>query len=157
MAWRIAVDIGGTFTDVVALEEKSGKLHLAKVPSSAEDPSVAFINSVKKITSDHNIEPRSINSVFHGTTVATNAIIERKYSKIGLIVTDGYRESLEVARQTVPGDFGDITWWIKPDRVVPLEFVREVEGRIDVNGIETSAIIEEQVKKVVGEFKTLGV
>ena len=157
MAWRIAVDIGGTFTDVVALEEKSGQLHLAKVPSSTEDPSVAFINSVKKITSDHNIEPRSIDSVFHGTTVATNAIIERKYSKIGLIVTDGYRESLEVARQTVPGDFGDITWWIKPDRVVPLEFVREVEGRIDVNGIETDAIIEEQVKKVVEEFKTLGV
>ena len=54
MAWRIAVDIGGTFTDVVALEEKSGQLHLAKVPSSAEDPSVAFINSVKKITTDHN-------------------------------------------------------------------------------------------------------
>ena len=48
MAWRIAVDIGGTFTDVVALEENSGQLHLAKVPSSAEDPSVAFINSVKK-------------------------------------------------------------------------------------------------------------
>jgi len=157
MAWRIAVDIGGTFTDVVALEEKSGQLHLAKVPSSAEDPSVAFINSVKKITTDHNIEPRSINSVFHGTTVATNAIIERKYSKIGLIVTDGYRESLEVARQTVPGDFGDITWWIKPDRVVPLEFIREVGGRIDVNGIERSAIIKEQVKKVIEEFKTLGV
>ncbi len=157
MAWRIAVDIGGTFTDVVALEEKSGQLHLAKVPSSTEDPSVAFINSVKKITSDHNIEPRSINSVFHGTTVATNAIIERKYSKIGLIVTDGYRESLEVARQTVPGDFGDITWWIKPDRVVPLEFVREVEGRIDVNGIETDTISEEQIKRVIEEFKTLGV
>ena len=62
-----------------------------------------------------------------------------------------------MARQTVPGDFGDITWWIKPDRVVPLEFVREVEGRIDVNGIETVAIIEEQVKRVIEEFKTLGV
>ena len=157
MAWRVAVDIGGTFTDVVALEENSGEIHLAKVPSTPQDPSVGFIDSVRQITKENNINPEEISAIFHGTTVATNAILERKYSKIGLIISKGYREALEVARQTVPGDFGDITWWIKPERVVPLELVREVAGRHDVNGQETAAIDRSQIIKTVKEYKELGV
>ena len=114
MAWRLAVDIGGTFTDIVALEEESGALQLAKVPSTPENPAEGFIHGIDHITQQAGIPAREIAAVFHGTTVATNAILERKYSQLGLIITAGYREALEVARQTVPGEFGDITWWIKP-------------------------------------------
>lgn len=157
MSWRLAVDIGGTFTDIVALEEKSGMLHLAKVPSTPEDPANGFINGIDQITDQASIPSTDIAAVFHGTTVATNAILERKYSKLGLIITKGYREALEVARQTVPGEFGDITWWIKPERVVPLEFVREVNARIDVAGQTVTEVDAEEVRAVAEEFRALGI
>lgn len=157
MAWRLAVDIGGTFTDIVALEEGSGELHLAKVPSTPSDPAHGFIEGIDRLIAEAGIAPDDIAGVFHGTTVATNAILERKYSQLGLIITRGYREALEVARQTVPGEFGDITWWIKPERVVPLELVREAAGRLDVDGNETAAIDADEVRAIAREFAALGV
>ena len=157
MAWRLAVDIGGTFTDIVALQEESGELHLAKVPSTPDDPANGFIDGIEHIIAGGAVSADEIGAVFHGTTVATNAILERKYSELGLIVTRGYREALEVARQTVPGEFGDITWWIKPERVVPLELVREVGARLDVEGHEAIAIDPDEVRALAAEFKALGV
>ena len=89
--------------------------------------------------------------------MATNAILERKYAELGLIITKGYREALECARQTVPGEFGDITWWIKPPRVVPLEFVREVSARMDVQGEVLQAVEVEEVRRLAQEFKALNI
>ena len=157
MAWRLAVDIGGTFTDVVALEEESGELHLAKVPSTPDDPANGFIDGIERIRSASGVAAADIAAVFHGTTVATNAILQRKYSPLGLITTRGFREALEVARQTVPGEFGDITWWIKPERVVPLERIREARGRLNVAGEETEAVDEAEVRAIANEFKSMGV
>lgn len=157
MAWRLAVDIGGTFTDIVALQEDTGEMHLAKVPSTPDDPANGFIDGIEHIVASSKIDASDIGAVFHGTTVATNAILERKYSELGLIITRGYREVLEVARQTVPGEFGDITWWIKPERVVPLERVREASGRLDVSGNETSPIDADEVRAIAAEFKALGI
>lgn len=157
MSWRLAVDIGGTFTDIVALEEESGALHLAKVPSTPENPADGFIAGIDHLTKVAEIPAAEIAAVFHGTTVATNAILERKYAELGLIITSGYREALEVARQTVPGEFGDITWWIKPERVVPLELVREVSGRMEVDGSISKAIDPNEVRGLAEEFKKMGV
>lgn len=157
MSWRIAVDIGGTFTDIVAVEQHTGTLHLAKVPSTPDDPARGFINGIEHITRIGAIQNAEIGVVFHGTTVATNAILERKYSKLGLIITRGYREALECARQTVPGEFGDITWWIKPPRVVPLELVREVSERMDVNGNVVRPIDPDEVRALALDFKASGV
>ena len=140
MAWRLAIDIGGTFTDLVALDEASGRIHLLKVRTTSEDPSTGFVEGVDEICAAAKILPAEISGVFHGTTVATNAILERKYDLLGLIVTGGYREVLECARQTVPGEFGDITTWIKPPRVVPLELVREISARMDVAGREVRPV-----------------
>ncbi len=157
MSWRLAVDIGGTFTDIVALEEESGALHLAKVPSTPENPAEGFIAGIDHITEGAEIPVEEIAAVFHGTTVATNAILERKYAQLGLVITAGYREALEVARQTVPGEFGDITWWIKPERVVPLELVREVSARMEVDGRIGAAIDADEVRALAQEFKAMGV
>ena len=153
MSWRVAVDIGGTFTDVVALREGSGTLHLAKVRSTSNDPSEGFITGVEHVMRLANIAPAEIAGVFHGTTVATNAILERKYAKMGLIITRGYREALECARQTVPGEFGDITWWVKPPRVVPLELVREVSARMDVRGNTLRPVDADEVIAIARELK----
>ena len=157
MTWRLAVDIGGTFTDVVALEEASGTLHLAKVRSTPDDPAQGFVNGLEHITQHGEIGAHEVNAVFHGTTVATNAILERKYSELGLIITAGYREALECARQTVPGEFGDITWWIKPPRVVPLERIREISARMDVRGTVIQELDRDEVAAIAQDFKTRGI
>ena len=157
MTWRLAVDIGGTFTDVVALEESSGTLHLAKVRSTPDDPAQGFVNGLAHITRRGEIAAHDVNAVFHGTTVATNAILERKYSELGLIITAGYREALECARQTVPGEFGDITWWIKPPRVVPLERIREISARMDVRGTVVQELDRDEVAAIAEDFKARGI
>ncbi len=157
MTWRLAVDIGGTFTDVVALEEASGTLHLAKVRSTPDDPAQGFVSGFAHITQQGKIDAHEVNAVFHGTTVATNAILERKYAELGLIITAGYREALECARQTVPGEFGDITWWIKPPRVVPLERIREISARLDVRGTVIQALDRDEVAAVAEDFKARGI
>ena len=89
MTWRLAVDIGGTFTDIVALEETSGVQHLAKVPSTPDDPASGFLTGIQQIMQQGSIAASDIGAVFHGTTVATNAILEREYSELGLIITQG--------------------------------------------------------------------
>jgi N-methylhydantoinase A len=157
MAWRLAIDIGGTFTDLVALDEASGRIHLLKVRTTSEDPSTGFIERVDEIRAAAKISPAEISGVFHGTTVATNAILERKYDLLGLIVTGGYREVLECARQTVPGEFEHITTWIKPPRVVPLELVRETSARMDVAGHEVRPVDPDQIRGFAREFKQSGI
>ena len=157
MTWRLAVDIGGTFTDIVALEETSGVQHLAKVPSTPDDPASGFLTGIQQIMQQGSIAASDIGAVFHGTTVATNAILERKYSELGLIITQGYREALECARQTVPGEFGDITWWIKPPRVVPLERIREISARMDVQGNSVQPVDNDQVAALAQGFKAKGI
>ncbi|GAB7386469.1 hydantoinase/oxoprolinase family protein [Bacillaceae bacterium] len=156
MSWRIGIDIGGTFTDVVAFNEVTGSRKALKVRSTPKNPSESFLNGIKALR-DMGIEYSEISMVIHGTTVATNAILEGKYSEMGLIVTNGYREMLECARQTVPGDFGDIVTWIKPPRVVPLELVREIPGRLNYKGEEIQPLDETAVRRVAREFKAIGV
>ncbi len=157
MRWRLAVDIGGTFTDVIALDESSGALRLAKVRSTPDDPAVGFVNGIDHLTRQGDIVAADVAGVFHGTTVATNAILERKYSELGLIITKGYREALECARQTVPGEFGDITWWIKPPRVVPLERIREIDERVDVRGQSVRSVDADEVRAAAEDFKARGI
>lgn len=162
MGWRIAIDTGGTFTDVVALDETSGNEWVFKTSSTPSDPSVAFQRGVSGILSQVNaptssIQASSVAMIFHGTTVATNAILQANYARIGLIVTEGFRDILEVARQTVPGDFGAITYWIKPPRVVPLEYVREISGRLNYQGKEIRPLDEEQIRDTAAEFRELGI
>lgn len=157
MVWRISIDTGGTFTDVVALNDASGERHVLKVNSTPKDPSVALTQGVEAISQKLGIKPGEISDIMHGTTAATNAILEGAYPPLGLIVTRGFRDILEIRRQDVPGDFGDITWWIKPERVVPLELVREVGGRLNFKGEEIAPLDEEHVREAALEFRELGI
>jgi len=157
MAWRIGVDTGGTFTDLVAVDERTGERHIRKTSSTPDDPSRAFSTGISELLTDIGASPDEVRFISHGTTVATNAILESKYARMGLLVTEGYREMLEVARQTVPGDFGDITWWLKPPRVVPLELVREVPGRMLVTGEERTPLDEDRVREIAREYRAMGI
>jgi len=157
LTWRIAVDTGGTFTDVVALDGATGAELVFKTPSTPDDPSRAFEAGIRGVLEQMAGDASDVEMVLHGSTVATNAILEAKYSRMGLIVTRGYQHMLEVARQNVPGVFGAITYWIKPPRVVPLELVREVGGRIDHQGTEIEAVDEPAVRLVAAEYRQMGI
>ena len=126
---RIGVDTGGTFTDFLAFSE-DGSLYAAKTLSTPEDDSRAFLTGLETLRNSGEFEASDVTSLNYGTTVALNAVLQKKWPPLGLIVTEGFREMIEIARQTVPGDWGAIYAWVKPPRVVPVENVREVSGRV---------------------------
>jgi N-methylhydantoinase A len=129
---RIGIDTGGTFTDVVALDA-GGRVVSTKVPSTPSDPSVAFLRAIEKARSGEVAE------VVHGTTVATNSLLEDDFGGLGFITTKGFAGVLEIGRQSVPDSYGNSYFWVKPDRIVPLHLVQEVDERLD----RTGAVIRE--------------
>src|SRR5438046_5027248 len=102
MAWQIGVDVGGTFTDLFALDPEHGVFRVAKVPSTPEDQSVGFIAGLSTLETDL----AAVAALVHGTTVATNAVLERKGARCGLITTAGFRDVLELGRRTRPNPYG---------------------------------------------------
>src|SRR6478752_4590738 len=102
MAWQIGVDVGGTFTDLLALDPEHGTFRVAKVPSTPEDQSVGFIAGLAALETDL----AGVAALVHGTTVATNAVLERKGARCGLITTAGFRDVLELGRRTRPNPYG---------------------------------------------------
>ncbi|MDQ0219557.1 hydantoinase/oxoprolinase family protein [Peribacillus cavernae] len=157
MSWRIGIDTGGTFTDLVALNDATGEEKVFKTSSTPNDPSRAFLDGIQGVLDEIDAPASDIAMLLHGTTVATNAVLEGKYSRLGLIVSKGYRDMLEVARQNVPGEFGAISYWIKPPRIVPLELVRETDGRLNYRGEELRPLDEKQIRLAAREYRELGV
>jgi N-methylhydantoinase A len=133
---RIGIDTGGTFTDVVAFDERTGKITTTKTPSTPDDPARGFMHGVDKVLAMLGAPADAVAAVSHGTTVATNALLEDDVDRVGLVTNVGYRFILEIARQSVPDGYGNSYFWVKPDRLVPVDLVREVGGRLDVRGNE---------------------
>lgn len=156
MGYRIGIDSGGTFTDVMATDGGGG-VFTVKVPSTPQDPSLAFAEGVRRVLEVLGAGPEEVEALLHGTTVATNALLEGKFPPIGLIVTQGFREILEIARQTVPGEWGSIYVWVKPPRVVPLERVHEVRERMTYRGEVQVPLDEEDVRQVARRLRDQGV
>src|SRR6478609_3117696 len=113
---RIGIDTGGTFTDVVALDEDSGELVSTKTASTPQDPADGFMTAIEKVLGLLGIEAGEAGSVLtavsHGTTVATNQLLEGKVGRLGFITTEGYEFVLEIARQSVPDGYGNSYFWV---------------------------------------------
>ncbi len=133
---RIGIDTGGTFTDVVALDEHTGELVTTKTPSTPGNPADGFMTGVHKVLALMGAASDDITSVSHGTTVATNQLLEGKIGLLGFITTEGYEFILEIARQSVPEGYGNSYFWVKPPRIVAADHVRTVGGRLDFEGHE---------------------
>ena len=133
MTVRVGVDTGGTFTDLMAWTD-TGEIRVQKVPSTPDDDTRAFLDGLGHLGEVASFAPGDVATISHGATVALNAVLQKRWLPIGLLVTKGYREIIEIARQTVPGDWGAIYTWVKPPRVVSLENVREVTRAPDVRG-----------------------
>jgi N-methylhydantoinase A len=157
MGLRIAIDTGGTFTDVVAIDEASGEITSTKTPSTPDDPSVGLVEGVRKVLAAAGAGTADVQMLLHGSTVATNAVLEHKFDGLGLLVTKGFRHLIEIARQSVPDGYGNSFFWVKPRRLVPLHLVREVPGRMRFDGSEIEPLDEVAVFSAVEELVEDGV
>jgi N-methylhydantoinase A len=133
---RIGIDTGGTFTDVVAVDEISGELAVTKTPSTPADPARGFMAGLEKMLGLLEAGPDAIAAISHGTTIATNQLLEGDVGRLGFITTEGFEFMLEIARQSVPDGYGNSYFWVKPDRIVPPDRVRAVGGRLDHTGAQ---------------------
>ena len=129
MRIRIGVDTGGTFTDVVAFDEDSGDLVTTKTPSTPADPAEGVLVGVRRICDESGVPPQELAYVMHGTTVATNALLEAKGARVGLITTKGFKQILHLARSQTPGPLAGWIIMIKPDPPAALEDTREASER----------------------------
>ena len=154
---RIGIDTGGTFTDVVALDEGSGELVITKTPSTPSNPADGFITGVTKVLDLMNATGADITAVSHGTTVATNKLLEGKVERLGFVTTEGYEFMLEIARQAVPDGYGNSYFWVKPPRIVAADAVRTVGGRMDFQGNELRPFDEETAVAAARWFKERGI
>ncbi|NDU73399.1 hydantoinase/oxoprolinase family protein [Actinomadura sp. DSM 109109] len=153
---RIGIDTGGTFTDVVALDG-DGTLVTTKTPSTPADPAEGFADGVAKILRLTGAEPGDVAALSHGTTVATNRLLEDRIDDLGLVTTEGFEAILEIARQSVPDGYGNSYFWVKPPRIVPAHRVRAVGGRLDHTGAELHPFDEESAVAAARWFRDQGV
>jgi N-methylhydantoinase A len=155
--FRIGIDTGGTFTDIVSVDMLSGKTHVTKVASTPANPAIGLVRGVNEILTAAGATADDVAGLAHGTTVATNALLQGGINSLGLIVNSGFRHILEIARQSVPEGYGNSYFWVKPDRIVPLQFVREVTGRLDFRGDELRPLEEATVREAARYFRVRGI
>jgi len=146
MTYRLGVDVGGTFTDFLLMNEETGQTFTAKVPSTPEDSSIGVLNGVAKICDESGINPADIKFVMHGTTVATNAVLTGKGAKVGLITTSGYEHTLQVARSFCPGGLGGWVSFVKKPLLAPLELTIGAVERIDADGSVSTPLDEDALR-----------
>src|ERR1700752_4507216 len=149
MAWQVGVDVGGTFTDLLALDPDRGVFRVAKVLSTPEDQSIGFIAGLAELETDL----AAVAALAHGTTVATNAILERKGARCGLIATAGFREILELGRRTRPNPYGMTGSF---EALIPRDLQDEVPERIDAAGRILTPLDEAAVRQEVRRLRERG-
>ncbi|CDN51341.1 hydantoinase/oxoprolinase family protein [Neorhizobium galegae] len=152
----VAVDIGGTFTDVALLDRATGKVWRAKTPSVPSDPSEAFLTGIRLALTDAGREASSLGQVLHGTTVATNMILEDKGARTALVTTKGFRHVLNIGRQDIPRK-ANLYTWVKPARPVPASRIVEIDERIAAGGAILDALDENSVRIVAEAIRGMDV
>ncbi|MFN4163173.1 MAG: hydantoinase/oxoprolinase family protein [Ferrovibrio sp.] len=146
--FAVGVDVGGTFTDVFFLDEARGRIDIAKVPSTRGDQATGFIEGLRS-----KAEPKQIATVVHGTTVGTNALLERKGARTGIITTRGFRDVLEMRRRDRPSTWG---LWGQFMPVVPRDLRLEVGERVLADGSIRQAVDPTEVKRVAQDLLARG-
>jgi N-methylhydantoinase A len=152
---RIGIDTGGTFTDIVCVDSAAGTMRVTKVSSTPSNPAIGLVRGVKAIMADASLD--ALAGLAHGTTVATNALLQGEIAGLGLIVTEGFRHILEIARQAVPEGYGNSYFWVKPERLVPLRYVREAGGRFNFLGEELRPLDAASVRAAARFFREQGI
>jgi N-methylhydantoinase A len=160
MAYRLGVDVGGTFTDLFLVGDGNGDgggQYRVKTPSTPADPSEGVLNGVRRICEEAGIAVADVRNILHGTTVATNAVLESKGARVGLITTQGFQQILHLARSQTPGPLAGWIIMIKPDPPASLADTREAVERMDARGETITPVDEEQVEGIVRDLVESGV
>ncbi len=157
MSYRLGVDVGGTFTDLLLMNDTTGHTFRDKVPSTPHDPSEAVLNGVKSITGKAGIQTSEIAMFMHGTTVATNTVLTNTGARVGLLTTQGYRQVLQIARSFVPGGLAGWIVWNKPPIIAPLECTVEVAERIGAEGEVVTPLSEADLRAKLEHLKGQGI
>lgn len=157
MAYRLGVDVGGTFTDLFLVNDEDGTQHRVKTPSTPSDPSQGVLNGVARICETAGITPGDLGNIMHGTTVATNAVLEGKGSRVGLITTQGFQQILHLARSQTPGPLAGWIIMQKPEPPATLADTREAVERMGPRGETVVPVDEKQVEGVVKDLVESGV
>ncbi len=152
----VAIDIGGTFTDVMLQDSRTGQAWRAKTPSHPADPSVAFMAALAEVLAQAGAHPHEVGRVLHGTTVATNLILEGKGADTALLTTAGFRHVLDIGRQDIPRR-ANLYAWQKPRRPVPASRVFEATERVAAGGAVLVPLDEDSVLAAAADCRRLGV
>ena len=152
----IGVDTGGTFTDVTLIDSATGQIYNAKMPSTPADPSEGFADGIRAVLRIAERSGRDVDRVLHGTTVATNLILEGKGAPAAMLTTTGFRHVLEIGRQDVPRRASLFTW-VKPKRPVPASLIYEVAGRIEPDGHELAPLDEAAIRRAARSIREAGI
>ncbi len=157
MGYRLGVDVGGTFTDLLLFNVDTGAFWRHKTPSTPHDSSEGILNGVTAVCDKAGITPGHIEYFLHGTTVATNAVLEGKGSRVGLVTTEGYRHIMQIARSFVPGGLAAWIIWPKPTPLAALEDTVTIKGRINAAGEEVRPLDEANIRTALTQLKDQGV
>jgi len=157
LTYRLGVDVGGTFTDVVLYDSDGQQVWLAKTPTTPLDQSVGVIDGIRLAAERADVDLPDLDAVLHGTTVATNAVLERRGALVGLVVTRGFRQILHLAEAWTPGPLFGFMVYEKPEPLTDTRYVREVPERIGADGAIIEAIDEDAVRAAVEELVADGV
>ncbi|MFE3839423.1 hydantoinase/oxoprolinase family protein [Pseudogemmobacter sonorensis] len=152
--FRLGVDIGGTFTDIVMID-REGRVYSRKLLSTPHDYSEGIENGVRALLAELGVAAGQVHEFVHATTVATNTIIERKGAKVALVTTEGFRDVLEIARFRTPRLY-DVSWR-KPEPLVPRDLRFEVAGRLAADGAEVTPLDEAALGDIAAKARAAGV
>lgn len=156
MSYRLGVDVGGTFTDFLLLNEESGETFTAKVPSTPEDSSIGVLNGIARICDESGVSPGDIKLVMHGTTVATNAVLTGRGARVGLVTTAGFEDTLQVARSYCPGGLGGWVSFVKSPLLAPLELTIGATERMSADGAEVLPLDEAALRRDLTTLRATG-
>ncbi|MEU4836479.1 hydantoinase/oxoprolinase family protein [Streptosporangium sp. NPDC023615] len=153
MHYRLGVDVGGTFTDILLIDTDSGRTFRAKTPSTPHDQSAGVLAGIEKVCAEAGIPLSEIGQVLHGTTVATNAILEGKGARVGLVTTAGFRQVLQIARSFVPGGLAGWIIWPKPEPLAALEDTIEAVERVASDGSVVVPLDEDALRASLSRLR----
>ena len=157
MSYRLGVDVGGTFTDLLLINEADSSFHIAKVPTTPADPSIGVLNGTDRVCELAGIEPTEIDQVMHGSTIATNAILTGQGARVGLVTTQGYRHILQIARSYVPGGLGAWVIFNQTPPLAPLRLTIEAMERIGAKGEIVHPLDEAALRESLRHLKRRGI
>jgi 5-oxoprolinase (ATP-hydrolysing)/N-methylhydantoinase A len=155
---RLGVDVGGTFTDLIYVDDESGAITVHKIPTTPADPSQGTVRGIRELCDGAGTAPSQLEQVFHGTTIATNIVIEHNGAQVGLITTEGYRDILHIARHKKPLNFSnyqDLPWQRYP--IVRRRHRLTVPERITRDGSVLVPLDETKAREQIAKLKEAGV